>query len=242
MIAEVLPSGLPVAYVVFDTHYTAGWFTKFLARCDLRWGGTLDPRTVVYYRHHRWQVRELAERLPLRWRQRLGLRAKAITVYSPKYGTLRLVVTRNRHGNYEYIASNDLTADLTTLVLRKRSRWSIETVFRDTKQFAAFGACQARVDQALVRHVAFALVTFTVLQVLRRHPEETLGAVRERLQLQVLRGNAAPPATLRAKAALLMNQPPKYYHMRAARTKGQRSWHPWRTHPRSVTGLHLPTL
>jgi SRSO17 transposase len=114
-----------------------------------------------------------------------------------------LVVTRNRHGNYEYIVSNDLGADLTTLVRRKRSRWSIETVFRDTKQFARLEACQARLDQALVRHVAFVLLTFVALQALRRHPEETLGAVKERLQLEVVRGNMALPAPLRAKAALL---------------------------------------
>jgi len=203
MIIDILPLGLPIEYIVFDTHYTAGWFTKFVSHCDLHWVGTLNPRTVVYYRGRRYQVCDLAQRLHLRWRKHLDLRAQALTVYAPKYGLLRLVVTRNRHGNYEYIVSNDLTVDLTTLVLRKRSRWSIETVFRDSKQFAGLAACQARVDQALVRHVAFVFVTFVVLQVLRRRPEETLGAVKERLQLQVLRGDMPQPAPLKARAALL---------------------------------------
>jgi len=203
MLVDILPLGLPIDYITFDTHYTAGWFTKFVSRCGLRWVGTLNPRTVVYYRGRRYQVRDLAQRLHLRWRKHLDVRAQALTVYAPKYGLLRLVVTRNRHGNYEYIVSNDLGADLTTLVLRKRSRWSIETVFRDSKQFAGLAACQARVDQALVRHVAFVFVTFVVLQVLRRHPEETLGAAKERLQLQVLRGNMPQPAPLKARAALL---------------------------------------
>ena len=203
MIIDILPIGLPVDYIAFDTQYTAGWFTKFVGRCGLHWVGTLEPKTVVHYHGQRYQVHELAGRLRLHWRKRLQLRAQAITVYAPKYGTLRLVVTRNRHGNYEYIASNELKIDLTTLVLRKRSRWSIETVFRDTKQFAGLEACQARLDQALVRHVAFVLLTLVVLQVLRRHPEETLGAVKERLQLEVVRGNMGSPAPLRAKAALL---------------------------------------
>jgi hypothetical protein len=203
MITDILPVGLPIDYIVFDNGFTAGWFTKFVGRCGLQWVGVLSTKTVVHYRGRRYQVHELAQQLPLRWRERLQLRAQAITVYAPKYGTLRLVVTKNRHGNYEYIVSNDLGADLTTLVLRKRSRWSIETVFRDTKQFAGLEACQARLDQALVRHVAFVLVTFVVLQMLRRHPEQTLGAVKERLQLEVLRGNMAPPAPLRARAALL---------------------------------------
>ncbi len=203
MIIDILPVGLPIEYITFDNGFTAGWFTKFVGRCGLRWVGVLNPKTVVHYRDRRYQVHELAERLDLRWRERLQLRARAVTVYAPKYGTLRLVVTRDRHGNYECMVSNDLEAGLTTLVLRKRSRWSIETVFRDSKQFTGLAACQARVDQALVRHVAFALLTFVVLQVLRLHPEETLGEVKERLQLDALRAGEQPPAPLKAKAALL---------------------------------------
>lgn len=47
---------------------------------------------------------------------------------------LRLVVTRNPHSNREYIVTNDPRADLTTGVIRKRNRWSIEMIFRDSKQ------------------------------------------------------------------------------------------------------------
>jgi hypothetical protein len=88
--------------------------------------------------------------------KRLGLRAAATSVYAPKYGSsLRLVVSRNPHGNREYIVTNDSGADLDTVVERKMSRcWSVETLFfRDTKQFAGLEACQCRVDQAMVRHV-----------------------------------------------------------------------------------------
>jgi hypothetical protein len=123
------------------------------------------------------------------------------SVYARTCGTLRLVVTTNRHGNCECIVSNDLEADLTTLVLRKRSRSSIETVFRDAKHFAGLAACQVRLVQALVRHVAVVPATFPVLQVLRRHPEEPPGVVKERLQLDVLCADAQPPL-LKARAAL----------------------------------------
>lgn len=62
------------------------------------------------------------------------MRAAAVSVYAPKYGSLRLVVTRNAQGNYEYIVTNDPGADLTSVVERKMSRWQVETLFRDTKQ------------------------------------------------------------------------------------------------------------
>jgi SRSO17 transposase len=198
MFKEVVTLGLTFQYIVFDTHYTAGWFTKMVARLGCIWQGTLSPRTHVVWRGKKQRVCDLAARLHLKWRKQLGLRALALRVYAPKYGVLRLVVTRNRHGNYEYIVSNDLQAHLTTLVQRKRSRWEVETIFRDSKQFAGLGACQCWVDQAMVRHVAFVLLTFVVLQMLRRHAQETVASVKERWQLEVARSGQSPPVPLKA--------------------------------------------
>ena len=148
-------------------------------------------------RGRRRPVAELARTLPLKWRKRLGVRAAtAVSVYAPKYGALRLVVTKDRHGNHECIVTNDfLGADLTTAVERKRSRWSIETLFfGDTKQYAGLEACQCRVDRAMVRHVGLVLLAFVVLQMMCRSADESVGSVKERWQLEVLRdGESAPP-------------------------------------------------
>lgn len=203
MLLDLLPLRLPFEYVAFDTNYTAGWFTKWLTRCGILWVGTLDPKTTVHYQGKRYSAGLLTATLKLRWRKRLGLRARAVCVYAPKYGTLRLVVSRNPHGNYECILTNDLQADLTRVVVRKRSRWSIETVFRDSKQFAGWSACQCRTDQAWVRHVALVMVAFVALQAFRRHSEETLGAVQDRLERQCLLGYMQTPAPLKAKDALI---------------------------------------
>lgn len=72
ILKEVLGQGLHWRYIVFDTHYTAGWFTKVVGRLGLTWVGTLNSRTIVYWRGRRQSVRGFAGRLPLRWRSRLG--------------------------------------------------------------------------------------------------------------------------------------------------------------------------
>jgi len=203
LVRTVVAAKLPAVYIVFDTTYTAGWLTKRFSRLGLTWHGTLDPKTIVIWRGRRQSVAALAVTLKLKWRNTLQLRATALRVYAPKYGHLRLVVTRNRHGNYEYLVSNDLQADLTTMVQRKQSRWSIETIFRDTKQFAGLEACQCWVDQAMVRHVGLVLLTFVVLQRLRATPSESLGAVKERWQLAAIRNGQLPPLPLRACPAEL---------------------------------------
>jgi hypothetical protein len=203
MVKEVVATDLRFEYLVCDGAYTAGWFTKMLDRLGIVWHGTLSPKTIVIWRGERMPVATLGQRLRLKWRSHLGLRAAAARVYAPSYGMLRLVVTRNRHGNYEYLASNDRSADLTTMAVRKRSRWSVETVFRDTKQFAGLQACQCWVDAAMVRHVGLVLLTFVVLQMLRKTAEESVGTVKERWQLATLRNGAEPPRPLRACPAHL---------------------------------------
>jgi Transposase DDE domain len=181
--ARMLTARLPFAYLVADTHYTAGWLTRLAGRLHITWVGPLPPRTTVVWHGHRQQAADLAGRLHLGWRPQVGLRAAAVTVYAPKYGPLRLVVTRNRHGNCECLATSDLTADLSRVVARKQSRWSVETIFRDRKQYAGLGACQCFTDAAMVRHVALGLLGFVVLQRLRTDPTESIAGVKERWQL-----------------------------------------------------------
>jgi hypothetical protein len=57
-------------------------------------------------------------------------------------------------------------------------------------------------DQALVSHVAFVLLSVILLQRFRRFPKETLGAVEERLQIQVLNSGLQPPVPLKGKVAV----------------------------------------
>jgi hypothetical protein len=97
MLKEVVAAGLKCQYLVFDTHYTAGWFAKLAGRLGLRWVGTLGPRTNVVWKGEKLAVAALAERLRLKWRNALALRAVSLEVYAPRFGVLRLVVTRNRH-------------------------------------------------------------------------------------------------------------------------------------------------
>jgi hypothetical protein len=198
MLHEVVAAGCPAAYLVGDTAYTGGHVSKTAARLGLTWVGTLAPRTTVVYRGQRQAVQQLATTLRLKWRPKLGVRAVALTVYAPALGQVRLVVLKNRHGNFEYLVTNARATDLAELVHRKWSRWRIETIFRDSKQLAGLGACQCWADQALVRHVALVFLTFAVLQVLRRDPQETVGAVKARWQGEVLRDGQAPPQPLRA--------------------------------------------
>jgi hypothetical protein len=101
------------------------------------------------------------------------------------------------------VVTSDLGVDLTCVVERKFSRWSVETIFRDTNQSTGLGACQCYTDAAMVRHVGLVLLGFVVLQHLRTHPGERLAAVKERWQLTLTHQGQPPPAPLKGRPAHL---------------------------------------
>jgi hypothetical protein len=98
LVKEVVAAGLPFAYLMMDTDYTAGRFTKVLGRLGITWVGTIASRTTVVHRGRRQQVQQPAPTLRLTWRRKPGVRATALRVYAPSQGQVGLVVTRNRHG------------------------------------------------------------------------------------------------------------------------------------------------
>jgi hypothetical protein len=217
-VEAAVAAGLAVDYVALDGGYSGGKLTKKLARLGLPGHGVWRPHTIVYWKGMRAPLWLLAEFVAPRWRSHLGLRAIALTVEAPTYGQIRVVVTRNRHGAEEFLACNARTCDLTTMVRRKRSRWAVETLFRDAKQYGGLAACQSWVDQAMVRHVALALLGYVVLQMLRQRPAEPLAAVKERWQLVVLCNGVAPPPPLRA-CPPNSGPPRKSYHLPSAATE-----------------------
>lgn len=194
LVSGILRTGLPFEYLVFDLWYNARWFTQWLDRQQICWVSTLKGNALITYRGRTRPVAVWAKQLP---RRRIAGNTCAWvgTVHLPRYGPVRLVVATNGQGGLDYIVSNDQHRRGKTLLDRKRSRWNIETCFRDTKQLAGLGACQCRVPQAMERHVALVLLAFVVLQQARLDPSETVGEVKRRLQLAVIQGDEATSMT-----------------------------------------------
>ncbi len=188
LISNVLRAGLTFEYLTFDLWYNARSFTKWLDDKAVIWVSTLKSNALITYHGRTQPVAEWAQQLP---RHRIAgcTWAWVGTVHLPRYGIVRLVVATNGQGGVDYIVSNDQHRRGKVLLHRKRSRWDIETSVRDTKQLAGLGACQCRVSQAMERHVALVLLAFVVLQQLRLAPSETVGEVKRRLHLTVIRGN-----------------------------------------------------
>jgi len=187
LIANVLRAGLSFEYLTFDSWYNARWFTKWLNAQQILWVSTLKSNARVTHHHRTQPVEAWARRLP---RHRIAGNTWAWigTVSLPEYGSVRLVVATNGQGGLDYIVSNDLHRRGKVLLHRKRSRWDIESCFRDTKQLTGLSACQCRVPQAMERHVALVLLAFVVLQQARHDPSQTVGESKRSLHLRMICG------------------------------------------------------
>jgi hypothetical protein len=84
MLTELVAARLPFAYLVGGHPLHCRLVHSPGRQLGICWIGTLPPRTTVIWRGRRQPVAELAERLRLAWRPRLGLRAAAVTVYAPR--------------------------------------------------------------------------------------------------------------------------------------------------------------
>jgi hypothetical protein len=190
LIANVLRAGLSFEYLTFDSWYNARWFTKWLNAQQILWVSTLKGNARVTHHNCTQPVDVWARRLP---RHRIAGNTWAWigTVSLPEYGPVRLVVATNGQGGLDYIVSNELHRRGKVLLHRKRSRWDIESCFRDTKQLTGLNACQCRVPQAMERHVALALLAFVVLQQARLDPSQTVGESKRSLHLRMIRGDEA---------------------------------------------------
>ncbi len=106
------------------------------------------------------------------------------------------IQTRKAPDPNVYLLTNNLDAPTYQVILRYRSRWTIEVMFRDLKQHVGLGACQHRSLEAVTTHVALVMVAYVCLQLLRQqhapsthelpdHPM-TIGDVKKQLQASVL--------------------------------------------------------
>ncbi|MCP4932887.1 MAG: transposase [bacterium] len=94
-----------------------------------------------------------------------------------------------------YLLTNNVVCPTYRIIVRYRSRWTIEVMFRDLKQHLGLGACQHRSLEAVTRHIALVLFAYVCIQLIRQDIASsathqsvtmTIGDVKKHLQSHVL--------------------------------------------------------
>lgn len=171
----VLSRGLRVEYVTFDSWYAncsnLAFATANPSRPRLECYSRLKGNRTILYQGRTTTVQALDALFPpSAFNHRHGARIKAVDVFLPGYGSAKLLLVRkDTHAEPErtkYMFSTDTGDTASRILLRYRSRWAIETLFRDLKQELNVGSCQAISLDAQESHIALSIFAFVLLELL----------------------------------------------------------------------------
>jgi transposase len=142
---------------------------KSLFLAGLHCYSRLKANRQVIFNGETLSLKQLARRFPTStFDHKHDAYIKAIEVYLTGCGQIKLLfVRKDKHeeeGSTKFILCTDLGASAPQILLRYRSRWAIETVFRDIKQNLNFETCQARALTMQESHIALSLFAFVVLE------------------------------------------------------------------------------
>ena len=91
--------------------------------------------------------------------------AKAFTVTMKKMGAIRLVISINDRGNFNFYVSNRLDWNELAIVSRYSRRWDIEVWHREGKGHFGLKDCQLRSDEAVSRYLTLSALAANLLEI-----------------------------------------------------------------------------
>ena len=196
LLINVLRKGLNPQYFTFDSWYASKKnliaFHLLILPCYSR----LKSNRKVIFNGEKISIKSLGDSIPISsFNYKHGAYIKAENVNLPGFGDIKLLfIRKDKHaelGSTKYLFSTDVTVSAPQLLLRYRSRWIIETMFRDIKQNLNLGSCQARKLGMQEAHIAFVLLGFVILDLMpnihfNSHFAETVGEKKRLLSSLLL--------------------------------------------------------
>jgi hypothetical protein len=176
---------IPCTYLTFDNWYASKQNLRFFNRLSLIFVTKLRHNARITFDNATRRVSWLT-RFDAHYYADLDAYVRQFPVEYSGYGTGRLaLVKHDKHaepGRTKYLFTNALTLTNCEVVLRYRSRWSIECFFRTCKQSFGLGACQAQMMSQVLLHVRMVFLVYTLVQLLRSDPAYSLEQMQTNLR------------------------------------------------------------
>ena len=90
---------------------------------------------------------------------------KVFSVRMKGMGLVRLLITMNKHGNFNFYISNRLDWKEVEIARQYAKRWDIEVWHRDGKGNYGLKECQLRSDEAVKKYITLSTLAATLLEI-----------------------------------------------------------------------------
>jgi len=119
--------------------------------------------------------------------RKFNIRYFEAVVEYPDIGMVKLFICRYpRQTKWRVFVSTDTSLSFMEMMKIYGIRWTIEVMFRETKQYLQLGGCQSRDFDAQIAHTTITLILYTFLTYLKRMDSyETLGELFRSIQQDI---------------------------------------------------------
>jgi len=175
LIKEIHTEGLKVDYVAFDNWYSSRKLLKVLKKCNYHWvTRSKNNRKILFQKTltSPKNVRKKFNENQFHYYSAIRLYIKVIQVRIRGYGgMLKLVIVKNGRSanlqNTRFILTDLLSFNARQILGAYQSRWSLETVFRDLKQFLGFEKCQMSSWNKVIGHLEATFLAYFILDFIK---------------------------------------------------------------------------
>jgi hypothetical protein len=194
LVEQVLERGLKTQYITFDSWYASRdnliSITENSFAMPIECYSRLKRNRKVIFQGQKMTVKEVDRLFAINtFNHKHGAYIKGVDVLLPEYGDIKLLLVRKdtheEPDRTKYMFTTDHTASAPQILLRYRTRWAIETGFRDLKQELNVGSCQALSLDAQESHLALSIFAFVLLELLPdlQYDEQVFRTIGEKKKL-----------------------------------------------------------
>jgi hypothetical protein len=197
--------GLPFSYLTFDNWYASKQNLRFCRKLGISFVTRLRKNSWLKYGGLKLKAEQLSQQHSIaqyHYYRDVKAYVRSFSVKYPRYGQgLLAVVKKDRHnepGSTKFLFSSDMTLTNCQMVLRYRSRWTIEQWFKDCKQHLGLTACQARELHQVHFHIRMVFLTAIISDLLKVDKSQSMGDVHQHLRsLYLLKVSESQPTLIK---------------------------------------------
>lgn len=183
LVSYAIQNGVPFQGVIFDSWYFSKELADFIEKQGKDWFSIAKSNRLARVGGKNTPLSEYAKTVPKRGLEKITVDANSYRYHSLKASmpslergreTIRIVVSYEYDHNQKlkgpvFLVSNRKDWRVERILRTYTMRWSIETYFRDAKQYLGLGDYQVRGLQGTRSHWCLVFTSAVVLELIRAH-------------------------------------------------------------------------
>lgn len=170
-LSQLVEMDLDFSCVVMDTWYFCKDLTEHIEGLEKDWVAECKANRLIRSKRKWIHLNEFAEKIIHRVQFRVVkigddiYQMKAFTVHMKGIGKVKLLISLNKHGNFNFFVTNRLNWKEVKIASMYARRWDIEVWHREGKGSYGLEDCQLRTDEAVSRYLTLNSLAANLLEI-----------------------------------------------------------------------------